>query len=588
MSFALLRTLGPYLRRYHRRYVLGFSVLVLNIAVFSSIPWILKLAIDGLSRGISVAGLAELAALLVVAVLARGLFTYWQRLILITTSRDLEYDLRNDLLWHLEKLSQSFFQRFRTGDLMARSTNDLSAVRNMLGPGIMYSANAIVQFIFVVAILLYLDARLTLIAFLPAPIIIFSVQWFGKRIHDRFERIQAMFSSLATRVEENLTGLRVVRAFAREEEESAAFEALNRDYIHRNLRLVLLSGAFTPLLQALLGVAFVLVLWFGGRAVLAHQITLGGFVAFNAYMVQMAFPMIALGWVINLVQRGSASLERLQQIFRSQPDIADGPGTDRGIHAVEGRIAFHDLTFAYPPATPAGAAAPVLQGIDLEIASGQTVAFVGRTGAGKSTLMSLLPRFYDATRGMVEVDGAPIAAIPVALLRRSIGYVPQESFLFSDTLRANIAFGMPEASEEQIIAAADAAGLSADVAGFPQGYDTLVGERGLTLSGGQKQRTAIARALLRDPRILILDDSLSSVDTLTEERILEQLAAFARGRTTLIVSHRISTIRNADWIVVLEGGAIAEQGTHADLIGRGGAYAELYEQQLLQEELAAV
>lgn len=588
MSFALLRTLGPYLRRYRRRYVLGFSVLVLNIAVFSSIPWILKLAIDGLSRGISVAGLAELAALLVVAVLARGLFTYWQRLILITTSRDLEYDLRNDLLWHLEKLSQSFFQRFRTGDLMARSTNDLSAVRNMLGPGIMYSANAIVQFIFVVAILLYLDARLTLIAFLPAPIIIFSVQWFGKRIHDRFERIQAMFSSLATRVEENLTGLRVVRAFAREEEESAAFEALNRDYIHRNLRLVLLSGAFTPLLQALLGVAFVLVLWFGGRAVLAHQITLGGFVAFNAYMVQMAFPMIALGWVINLVQRGSASLERLQQIFRSQPDIADGPGTDRGIHAVEGRIAFHDLTFAYPPATPAGAAAPVLQGIDLEIASGQTVAFVGRTGAGKSTLMSLLPRFYDATRGMVEVDGAPIAAIPVALLRRSIGYVPQESFLFSDTLRANIAFGMPEASEEQIIAAADAAGLSADVAGFPQGYDTLVGERGLTLSGGQKQRTALARALLRDPRILILDDSLSSVDTLTEERILEQLAAFARGRTTLIVSHRISTIRNADWIVVLEGGAIAEQGTHADLIGRGGAYAELYEQQLLQEELAAV
>lgn len=595
MSFALLRTLGPYLRQYRRRYFLGFSVLVLNVLVFSSIPYILKLAIDGLRRGISPRGLLVLAVLLVVAVLARGLLTYWQRLILIITSRDLEYDLRNDLLWHLEKLSQSFFHRFRTGDLMARSTNDLSAVRNMLGPGIMYSANAIVQFIVVVAILLRMDARLTLIAFLPAPVIIISVQWFGKRIHDRFEKIQAMFSSLATRVEENLTGLRVVRAFAREKEESAAFEVLNRDYIQRNLRLVLLSGAFTPLLQALLGVAFVLVLWFGGRAVLANQISLGGFVAFNAYMVQMAFPMIALGWVINLVQRGSASLERLQQIFRSQPEIADGPATNSAIHAVEGRIQFRGLRFAYPGPPAAAAAAPeaaahepVLRGIDLDIAPGQTVAFVGRTGAGKSTLMSLLPRFYDAAPGMVAVDGQPIAAIPVALLRRSIGYVPQETFLFSDTLRANIAFGSPDASDEQIEAATDAAGLSADVAGFPQGYDTRVGERGLTLSGGQKQRTALARALLRDPRILILDDSLSSVDTLTEERILAQLADFARGRTTLIVSHRISTIRNADWIVVLENGAIAEQGTHTELIGLGGAYAELYEQQLLQEELAAV
>ncbi len=587
MSFALLRTLGPYLRRYRRRYVLGFSILVLNVAVFSSIPYILKLAIDGLSQGITVRSLAELAGLLVLAVLARGLFTYWQRLILITTSRDLEYDLRNDLLWHIEKLSQSFFQRFRTGDLMARSTNDLSAVRNMLGPGIMYSANAIVQFIVVLAILLNLDARLTLIAFLPAPVIILSVQWFGKRIHDRFEKIQAMFSSLATRVEENLTGLRVVRAFTREPEEAAAFDRLNQDYIQRNLRLVRLSGTFTPLLQTLLGVAFVLVLWFGGRAVLARQITLGGFVAFNAYMVQMSFPMIALGWVINLVQRGTASLERLQQIFRSQPDIADGARTDRSITSVSGQISFRHLSFAYP-AGDDSAGPTILRDLDFDIPSGKTVAFVGRTGAGKSTLMALLPRFYDVPEGMLLVDGHPAPRIPVELLRRSIGYVPQESFLFSDTLRANIAFGVPDASEEQIVAAADAAGLGADVAAFPQGYDTMIGERGLTLSGGQKQRTALARALLRDPRILILDDSLSSVDTLTEERILEGLSAFAHGRTTLIVSHRISTIRNADWIVVLQAGGIAEQGTHTELIGEGGLYAELYEQQLLQEELAAV
>lgn len=582
MSFALLRTLVPYLRRYRRQYALGFSVLVVNVAVFTTIPFILKLAIDGLSRGLTRGQLGDLCLLLVAAVLARGLLQYWQRLILITTSRDIEYDLRNDLLWHLEKLSMSFFQEYRTGDLMARSTNDLNAVRNMLGPGIMYSANAVVLVVVVLAILLRLDWRLTLIAFIPAPAISLCVQWFGKRIHDRFERIQAMFSTLATRVEENLTGLRVVRAFAREPQETEAFESLNADYVRRNLRLVKLSGSFDPLLQLLLGIAFVLVLWFGGRAVLEGQITLGSFVAFNAYMMQMSFPMIALGFVINIVQRGTASLERIQQIFRTQPAIADGPRTDSAIRELEGSIEFCHLTFSY------NGGPPVLKDINLRIAAGSTVALVGHTGAGKSTLASLLPRFYDAAPGMVRVDGRDIAAIPVEVLRRSIGMVPQEAFLFSDTLRANIAFGVADATDEQVEAAADVASLAVDVADFPEGYRTRVGERGLTLSGGQKQRTALARAVLRDPKILILDDALSSVDTLTEERILERLQEVTRGRTTLLISHRISTIRGADHIVVLQDGAIVEQGTHAELIGLGGVYAELYEKQLLEEELEKV
>lgn len=582
MSFALLRTLVPYLRRYRRQYVLGFLVLVVNVAVYTSIPYILKLAIDGLSRGFARGQLAEFSLLLIAAVLLRGLLQYWQRSILITTSRDIEYDLRNDLLWHLEKLSMSFFQGNRTGDLMARSTNDLSAVRNMLGPGIMYSANAVVLVVVVLAILLRLDWRLTLIAFIPAPAISLSVQWFGKRIHDRFERIQAMFSSLATRVEENLSGLRVVRAFAREPQEIEAFERLNADYVRRNLRLVKLSGSFDPVLQLLLGIAFVLVLWFGGRAVLEHQISLGSFVAFNAYMMQMSFPMIALGFVINLVQRGSASLERIQEIFRSQPGIADGPQTDPSLASIRGEIEFRHLSFAYPGGPP------VLTDVNLHVPAGWTVALVGHTGAGKSTLASLLPRLYDAPPGMVLVDGKPLERFPVEVLRRAIGLVPQESFLFSDTLRANIAFGAPDAGDERIERAADVASLSIDVADFPDGYDTRVGERGLTLSGGQKQRTALARAVLRDPKILILDDSLSSVDTLTEERILERLQEVMRGRTTLLISHRISTIRGADLIVVLENGAIVERGTHAELIGQGGAYAELYEKQLLEEELEKV
>ncbi|HEY8056415.1 MAG TPA: ABC transporter ATP-binding protein [Terriglobales bacterium] len=583
MHRAVMRALRPYLGRYRGKLAGGLVILLVNTAVLVLIPYIIDLAINDLGQGTTVAKLLKYCVLLMVTVAARAVLNYYQRLILITVSRLIEFDLRNALLAKIETLSQNFFQRFRTGDLMARSVNDLSAVRNMVGPGIMYSAQAVVLFAYVITILWHMDPVLTLIAFVPAPFVSLAVQWFGKRIHERFERIQSMFSSLATRVEENLSGLRLVRAYAREGIEEDKFDRLNQDYVQRNLRLVVLSGAFDPLLQFMLGVAFVLVLWFGGRAVLEHRITIGGYAAFNLYMAQMAFPMIALGYVINLVQRGAASMARLQEILDEKPEIADGPETDASITDLRGDIEFRNLNFAYGET-------PVLRDFNLRIPAGSTVALVGATGSGKSTLVSLIPRLLDAAPGAVLVDGRPIREIPLAVLRRHIGWVPQETFLFSDTLGANIAFGRPEAGEDEIRAAADIAGISSDVADFPQGYETRVGERGLTLSGGQKQRTALARALLRQPRILILDDALASVDTITEERILEQLerVAFHTGgaRTTLLISHRISTVRNADFIAVLDQGRIVEQGTHADLIGQGGLYANLYEKQLLEEELA--
>ena len=561
------------------------AILVVNVAAFTSIPYILKLAIDALSTAVTRQRLFNFALLLLLAVLLRGVLQYFQRLILINVSRQIEYDLRNDILARLEQLSLSYFQRTRTGDLMARATNDLNAVRNMVGPGLMYSAYAVVLFLGVLAILFRIDARLTLLVFLPAPFVSLAVQWFGKRIHERFERIQSMFSSLATRVEENLAGLRVIRAYAREQREIASFDDLNRDYVRRNLRLVLLSGAFDPMLQLLLGLAFVLVLWFGGRAVLAQRISLGSFVAFNAYMMQMSFPMVAMGWVINLVQRGSASLARIQELLDEVPAIADGPATDAALTTVRGAIELRGLDFAYLPGRP------VLSGLDLCIPAGATVALVGPTGAGKTTLANLIPRLAEAPPGTLLLDGRPIREFPLAVLRRHIGLVPQETFLFSDTLQANIAFGRPDADLAAVIEAADIAGLSSDVGDFPDGFQTRVGERGLTLSGGQKQRVALARALLRQPRLLILDDALASVDTVTEERILQRLLedrSPQHRRTTLLISHRVSTIRNADLIIVLDRGRIAEQGTHSALLGRGGLYAELYEKQLLEEELQRV
>jgi ATP-binding cassette, subfamily B, multidrug efflux pump len=477
-------------------------------------------------------------------------------------------------------LSPDFYGRQRTGDIIARATNDLNAVRMMLGPGVMYWTETSLTFVLAIAVMLSNDWRLTLLAILPAPLVSLAVVLFGRAIHARFETIQAMFSDISSRVQENLSGVRMIRAFVQEEAELRRFEELNLGYIAQNIRLVRISGLFQPLLEALVGVTFLIVLWAGGYQVLQGRIGIGSFVMFNTYMGMLVWPMIALGWVVNLMQRGSASLSRINQIFRERPTIA-APARPVRMGNVRGEIEFRGATVNYP----AGCA---LDHIDLRIAAGTTVAIVGHTGSGKSTLVSLIPRLMDPTEGQVLADGVDLRELDPAELRRHIGFVPQETFLFSATIAENIAFGVENASEEEIRHAAEMAGLAGDIEGFPDRYQTMVGERGITLSGGQKQRTAIARALLRNPRILILDDALSSVDTLTEERILTSLTGIMRGRTVILISHRVSTVRQADRIVVLEKGRIVEQGTHAELVNAGGYYAELSSKQTLEEELEAI
>jgi ATP-binding cassette, subfamily B, multidrug efflux pump len=502
------------------------------------------------------------------------------RVILIGISRDIEYDLRSDLFRHLARLSPDYYGRTRTGDIMARATNDLNAVRMMLGPGVMYCFETGLTFALAIGIMLSVDWRLAIPAILPAPLVSLAVIFFGRAIHTRFERIQEMFSDISSRVQENLSGVRMVRAFAQERAELRRFEELNRQYIAQNLKLVRIQGVFDPLLESLIGLTFLAVLWVGGEQVLAGRISIGDFVMFNTYMGMLVWPMIALGWVVNLMQRGTASLARINQILEEQPSIA-APARPVMLRAAHGEIEFRGVAMAYN-----GSAA--LDGIDLRIPAGATIAVVGHTGAGKSTLVNLVPRLMDPSAGAVLVDGVDVREFDPGELRRQIGFVPQETFLFSATIAENIAFGVESATGEQIRRAAEIAGLAGDIADFPEGYKTMVGERGITLSGGQKQRAAIARAILRDPRILILDDALSSVDTLTEERILTELAGVMRGRTVILISHRVSTVRQADRIVVLERGRVVEQGTHAELVDAGGYYAELSQKQMLEEELEAI
>lgn len=617
-----LKALGPYLWRYRWGYAFGALCVLLTNAFAVLFPQLIGRLTNGFKGNPPASwdfigrwfdGIAgrilghspysdPRGALLVfslgilVIVVAKGVFLFLTRWVLIGISRDVEYDLRNDLFRHLEGLSYSFYQRTRTGDIMARATNDLNAVRNLLGPAIMYSANTIVFTLAALAFMVRISPRLTLYAFAPLPAASIVVQYFGRRIHERFERIQAMFSDISAKVQENLSGARVVKAYAQEDAEIAAFETANQEYIRRSLRLVRLMGMLWPTLELLLGIAVVLVLWLGGREVLQARMDIGYFVAFTTFMIMLTWPVIALGWVINIFQRGTASMVRLNELLVEKPEIEDSAEAVAALRSgqeppITGEVEFRGLTFGYGARAAGGngsgpAAPAVLDNINLKIPAGTSLALVGPTGAGKTTLVNLIPRVYDATPGTVLIDGRPIRDYAIATLRQNIGFVPQETFLFSDSIRENIAFGTAAASDEEVRSAAEAANIAADIESFPDGYQTRVGERGITLSGGQKQRTAIARALIRNPKILILDDALSSVDTYTEEKILNHLRDVMKGRTTIFISHRVSTVRNADRIAVLHNGKIVEYGTHDELIARNGYYTDLYQKQLLEEELA--
>jgi ATP-binding cassette, subfamily B, multidrug efflux pump len=620
-SWRNLRGLLPYLGRYKGAIALGMLALVLMSLIGSVVPLttgIITDTLDGSSRpfeksmhGATDVGplnwlsgivpyyqpknrrtLALYCLLLIACITVKGLMSFISRWILIGVSRDIEFDIRNDLLDRLLVLEPEFYVRNRTGELMSRATNDLNSVRMVLGPGIMYSGTTIVTMVASISVMLVLSRSLTLWVLLPVPIVAVAVWYFGKVIHELYEKIQAALATLSAKVQENLAGVRVIRAYAQEAAEIKGFDEPNREYVAKNVLLIRTWSMFMPSLTAMIGTTFLIVLWQGGYRLLHGQMSLGALITFNTYLNFLVWPMIALGWVTNIFQRGAASMGRLNYILTAKPQIDDRYATLPASSPLAGEIEFRNLTFRYPTSAANGNktdghgnGVPVLKNINLTIPAGSTLAIVGPTGSGKTTLASLIARLWEAPNGEILIDGHAIREWPLETLRRAIGYVPQDTYLFSETVGENIAFGLQAHTHEQVTQAADIACLHPDVQDFASRYETMVGERGITLSGGQKQRSAIARAVIRDPRILILDDSLSAVDTQTEEKILERLRGVMQGRTTILIAHRTSTVRDADQIVVLKDGAIIECGTHDELLTRAGYYADLYQKQLLEEEL---
>ena len=580
----LLR-LKPYLIRYKKTLLFGLLT-VIGSNVFTVVqPMFLGKAVDELKRGIEsrtlVSGdLLMWAGLIVGFSLIAGIFTFLTRQTIIVTSRHIEFDLRNDLLSHLQKLSYSYFQNKPTGDLMAHATNDISAVRNVVGPGIMYPSDTFMTLTFVLIMMFMNDWQLTLLVLIPMPFVSYVVYRLGKLVNKIFTDRQEQFSLLTTRAQETLSGVRIVKAYVREEYEEDRFRKLSWDYLKKNLVLAKVQSIMWPMMFVLVGLSLVITIYFGGLKVIDGRMTIGTLTAFTAYLGMLIWPMIAFGWVTNILQQGAASMGRLAAIFDTEPEIKDTEATNHSIDHIDGDIEFRSVSFMHK-----NAAQPTLKNINLKINSGMTVAIVGYTGTGKSTLVNLIPRLYDITRGELLIDGNDIRRIPLEVLRSNIGFVPQETFLFSETIAENIRYGVDNFVEEDLKSAADISQITKDVLEFPKQFDTTIGERGITLSGGQKQRTSIARAIMRQPKILILDDALSAVDTYTEENILQHLREFMKGRTSIIISHRISTVKNADLIVVLQNGEIVERGTHNELVELDGIYSELHRKQLLEQEL---
>ena len=574
-----MRDLPRFFRYFRRRpgvYTAGFLSMLASTGLFLAMPGIVRRAIEELGAGVTQGRLFRLASLIVLLAVGDAIALFLTRRILIGASRDIEYEMRQDLFDHLLRLPPTWYRKNRVGDLMSRAVNDLSAVRMLLGPGIMQAANTLFVGIVALVLMYSVSPALTLVALAVFPIIAIATKVMGQATHKRFTAIQEFFSEISAEAQENFSGVRLVRAFAREKSEEARFETNNLEFMKRNLGLARLNALFFPLLQFLVGVGFALTLWAGGRFILAGKLSVARYVEFNLYMLELIWPAIALGWVVNLGQRGAASWNRMVDLWDAVPlPLEEDTGERLG-----GDVEFRGLSFAHGER-------PILKGVTFRVAQGTTVAIVGRTGAGKSTVLNLLMRLDDPPKGTVLIGGRELTGIPLPVLRRNVASVPQETFLFSDTLANNVAFGRPDASRLEIERAVQAAGLAPDVARFPKGLDTIVGERGITLSGGQKQRTALARALLTDAPILVLDDAFSSVDTETEAKILDGLKGAAGGRTVFLVSHRLSTLQNADVAAVLEGGRVVETGTHAELLAKGGVYAAIAERQRLAEEMEA-
>ena len=572
-----LARLKVYLLRHKKDLALGVIYSMGTNMLALLIPYVLRYTIDGLQTVINKETLLLYALLIVSISIMGGFFRYLMTRRIVGVAFQIEYELRNDLFEHLQKLSLSYFHKIKTGDIMARATNDLKAVRMLLGPGIRNSLNTIIMGTAAIALMLVINLELTLYSLIPLPVLTIAVTIFSSRIFRRFKKVQEQFSSISAGVQENLSGIRVVKAHAQEENEKRKFKQLNQEYMNRNMSLVKIWGPFFPFIMLIFGIGIIIVLWLGGRLVIAEKISLGQLVQFNGYLMMLAFPMMALGFVINLVQRGSASMGRLMEILEQVPEIQDGEWT-QDIRTFEGEIEFRNVSFAYDEKV-------ILKNINLKIPTGITIGITGPIGSGKSTLVNLIPRLLELRQGSLTIDGKEIKTIPLKVLRKNIGYVPQETFLFSESLKENIIYGLERFDEAKLRRAVSISALNDEIGRFSQGYETPVGERGVTLSGGQKQRTALSRAIIREPKILILDDAFSSVDVHTEEKILKQLRKFRERRTCILVAHRISTIHDADLIVVLKDGEIVEQGTHKELVAKRGIYANMYRQQRLQEEL---